>query len=409
VSFRSKAQYNDWSYVSQGQHRSCKYIESLCTPILFRNLDISQDSYQDDVFSAAQASERAKRISQLTKNVGVHLRFLIIQLQIPQKDDDNAKAYDEACCTIMKHAPYLRSLKVIYAHNDTTSHPLLHDALINAEELENVEFWEGDDTGPYTEVEMGTPSPRNDLLRVLLSHHSDSLRSLMFPGRMPLMNDLFYSLRDTTPKLHTLKFRRALSPELVPLFIEPVVWKCAPYLRHLKIYLCAVHAAHVATALLSGRFGLGLETVALWMNGENSDDQSLRPPSNLTWAGAQLEKLDLDHFSQFEMECFSLFPTRLLIATRIESAHFARMIRGGAFPGLQVLSVSEHWPASSEFKRDFLNLEEACEARGVTLRCSDISKIVPDKTTMNRPFERRCDCSFLEGLGPDYSEEGKGA
>jgi len=109
------------------------------------------------------------------------------------------------------------------------------------------------------------------------------------------------------------------------------------------------------------------------------------------------------------MECFASFSTQLLVATRIESAHFARMIRYAAFPGLQVLSVSEYWRSLAEFKRDFLNLEEACEARDVTLRCSEVSKILPDKTTMNRPFERRCDCAFLDGLGPDYSEEGKGA
>ena len=357
---------------------------------------------------AAEATERAKRMAQLTEKVGVHLRRLVIQLQIPN-EDDNATVYDEACSTIMKHAPHLRSLKVIYAHNDTSSHPLLHDALINAKALENVEFWEGDDAGLYKEVDMGTPTPRNDLLRVLLSHHSDLLRSLSFPGRMPLLKDLFCSLRDTTSKLHTLEFRRALSPELIPLFVEPVVWKCAPYLRHLKIYLCAVHAAQVATALLAGHFGLGLETVTLWMNGQNSDDPYLRPPPKLTWAGAQLKKLDLDHFAQFEMECFASLPTELLIVTRIESAHFARMIRYGAFPGLKILSVSEHWCSSTEFKRDFLNLEEACEARGVMLRCSDVSKILPDKTTMNRPFERRCDCAFLNGMGPDYSAEGKGA
>ena len=355
-----------------------------------------------------EATERAKRMAQLTANVGVHLRLLVVQLQIPS-EDDNSMAYDEACCAIIKHAPHLRSLKVIYAHNDTSSHPLLQDALINAKGLENVEFWEGDDAGLYKEVEMGTPSPRNDLLRVLLAHHSDSLRSLTFPGRMPLLKDLFCSLRDTTPKLHTLEFRRALSPELIPLFVEPVVWKCAPYLRHLKIYLCAVHAAQVATALLAGHFGHGLETVTLWMNGQNSDNQFLRPPPKLTWAGAPLEKLDLDHFAQFEMECFASFPTRLLIATRIESAHFAQMIRHGAFPGLQVLSVSEHWCSSTEFKRDLLNLEEACEARSVTLRCSDVSNFLSDKTTMIRPLERRCDCGFLNGLGPDYSVEGKGA
>ena len=369
-------------------------------------MDISRPSYQ--AFNAAEATERAKVVAQLTANVGVYLRYLVIQLQIPN-EDDNATAYDEACCTIMKHTPHLRSLKVIYAHNDTSSHRLLHGALMNAKELENVEFWEGDDAGLYKEVDMGTPSPRNDLLRVLLSHHSDSLRSLTLPGRMPLLKDLFYSLRDTTPKLHTLEFRRALSPELIPLFVEPVVWRCAPYLRHLKIYLCAVHAAQVATALLAGRFGLGLETVTLWMNGQNSDNQFLRPPADPTWTGAPLEKLDLDHFAQFEMDCFAAIPTRLLVATRIQSAHFARMIRHGAFPGLQVLSVSEYWRSSTEFKRDFLNLEEACKGRRVTLRCTDVSTILPDQTTMNRPFERQCDCAFLKGLGPDYSAEGKGA
>ena len=372
-------------------------------------MDISRSSYLTSLgFNTAEATERAKRVAQLTANIGVYLRFLVIQLQIPTEDDD-ARPYDEACCTIMRHAPHLRSLKVIYAHNDTSSHPLLHDALIGAKELENVEFWEGDDTGLYREVDMGTPSPRNDLLRVLLSHHSASLRSLTLPGRMPLLQDLFYSLRDTAPKLHTLEFRRALSPEVIPLFVEPVVWACARSLRHLKIYLCAVHAAHAATALLAGRFGLALETVALWMNGQNSDNEFLRPPAGLAWAGAPLEKLDLDHFAQFEMECFASIPARLLVATRIQSAHFARMICHGAFPGLQVLSVSEYWHSSAEFKRDFLNLEEACEARGVTLRCSEVSKILPDNTTMNRPFERRCDCAFLNGLGPDYSVEGKGA
>lgn len=348
-------------------------------------------------------------MAQLTANVGVRLRRLVIQLQI-QGGDGNATAYDEACCAIINHAPHLRSLKVIYAHNDFySSHSLLHDALANAKELENVEFLEGDDAGLYSEVAIWTPSPRNDLLRVLLSHCSDSLRSLTFPGRVPLTIDLFYSLRGTTSKLHTLEFRRALCSDLIPLFVQPVAWKCAPYLRHLKIYLCAVHAAQIATELLAGHFGLGLDTVTLWMNGQSSDDHSLRPPPNLTWAGVQLEKLDLDHFAQFEMECFASFPTRLLIATRIESAHFARMIRDGAFPGLQVLSISEHWCSSTEFRRDYLNLEEACEARGVTLRCSDISKILPDKTTMNRPYERRCNCAFLNGRGPDYSAEGQGA
>jgi hypothetical protein len=377
-------------------------MAALCASVLFQSLDISRGSYVE--LKTAEAAESAQKLAELAPIIGHHLRNLTIQIQIPQ-EDGKATLYDSACATILKQAPHLRFLKLFYAHDDDSSHPILHEALAEVNKLEAVEFWEGDDARPMTEAPIGTPSPRNDILRVLLSYHATSIRSLALRGRILLTDDLYGSLRDNAYKLHTLEIRRALPDDS---FTMPVVWSCASCLRHLQLYLCSPHAARTATALMRGCFGLKLETVTLWMNGDTSDETNLRPPANLAWAGAQLEKLDLDHFLPWEMECFLSIPTKLLVATRMEGAHFTKLMRNGAFPGLQTLMVSDRWKPLAPYERDYRNLEEICKARGVELRCTNLSNPHSDDSTMKEPIERICRCWFLRDLSPDYHPDGKG-
>jgi len=256
-------------------------------------------------------------------------------------------------------------------------------------------------TKALTEV----PTPRDDILRILLSSQSTSLRSLAIRGRIILTDELYCALRDSACKLHTLEIRRALPEDS---FTKPVVWGCAPFLRHLQLYLCSPHVASTVTALMRGCLGLKLETVTLWMNGARSDETDLRPPANLGWAGAQLEKLDLDHFLPWEMECFIPIPTKLLVATRMAAVHFTKLIGDGAFPGLQTLVVSDRWKSSVQYERDYRNLEETCKTRGVEFRCANLSNPHPDNSTMKEPIERVCKCWFLRDLSPDYHPKGKG-
>lgn len=346
--------------------------------------------------------EGAQKLAELAPIIGHHIRHLTIQIS---RHNHLAIPYDTACATILKRAPHLHFLKVSYAHNDFFPHSNLHDALAEVKELEAVEFWEGDDAGRMSKIMVEALTPRNDILRVLLSHYSTSLRSLVIRGRIVLSDELYCSLRDNACKLHTLELRRALPGDS---FAKPVVWSCAPYLRHLQLYLCAPHAAHTVTALMRGCLGLNLETVALWMNGANTDQTDLRPPADLGWAGARLEKLDLDHFSPWEMECFPSISTKVLVATRVASAHFTTLMRDGAFPGLQTLVVSERWESSVQYERDYRNLEGICKTRRVELRCTNLNSPQPDISTMREPTERVCKCSFLRDLSPDYHPEGKG-
>ena len=374
-------------------------MAELCAPTLFRNLDLSRGSY-----SRPKAARNTQQLARLAPILGHHLRHLTIH--IPGPNDPNCILYDTNCATILKHTPHLRSLKFFYAYDDISPHHILHDALSEINELESVEFWEGDDVGPMAKIIVEAPTPRNDILRVLLSYYSTSLRSLAIRGRIVLSNQLFCSLRDNACKLHTLEVRRALPGNS---FTKPVIWSCAPYLRHLQLYLCAPHAADIVTALMRGCLGKNLETVALWMNGAKTDGRTdLRPPTNLGWAGAQLEKLDLDHFLPWEMECFQPIPTKLLVATRMESAHFTKLIGDGAFPGLQTLVVSDRWQSSVLHEPDYSNLMEACRIRGVDLRCPDLSNAHPDYSTMREPIERICKCYFLRDRSPDYHPNGKG-
>jgi hypothetical protein len=122
-------------------------MADLCASVLFRKLDLTRGSYTYP--KPAKATESAQKLAELAPVIGHHLRHLTIQLQLPRKDN-NSTLYDTACATILKHAPHLRSLKFIYAHYDISSHSILHDALTELNELEAVEFWEGDDARPMT-------------------------------------------------------------------------------------------------------------------------------------------------------------------------------------------------------------------------------------------------------------------
>ena len=375
-------------------------MADLCTPVLFREVDLSWGSYR--LVKPTEGVEDAQKLAELAPIIGHHIRHLTIQIS---RNRHNGVPYDTACATILKHTPHLRFLKFFYAHNDLYPHSNLHDALAEVKELEAVEFWEGDDAGPMRQIRVGAPTPRNDILRVLLSYYSTSLRSLAIRGRIVLSDELYCSLRDNACKLHTLELRRALPGDS---FAKPVVWSCAPYLRHLLLYLCAPHSAHIATALMRGYLGLNLETVALWMNGAKTDQTDLRPPADLGWAGARLEKLDLDHFPSWELECFPSVLTKVLVATRMPSTHFTKLMRDGAFPGLQTLVVSDRWETSVQYERDYRDLEGTCKTRRVELRCTNLNNPQPDITTMREPIERVCKCSFIRDLSPDYDPEGKG-
>lgn len=381
-------------------------MADLCASVLFRRPDLSRGSYiYSYIYSFFKGTVgSAQKLAELAPVIGHHLRHLTMEIQVP-RDDGYATLYDTACATILKHAPHLRFLKLFYAHNDITYHPILQDALAEVNELEAVEFWEGDDAQPMKKILTEALTPRDNILRVVLLYHSTSLRSLAIRGRIVLTDDLYRSLRENACKLHTLELRRALP---IDSFAEPVTWSCAPCLRHLRLYLCSPHIAHTVTALMRGCLGLELETVTLWMNGAKSDGTDLRPPANLGWAGAQLEKLDLDHFLPWEMECFSPIPTKILVATRMASAHFIKLMGDGAFPGLQTLVVSDRWQSSVQYEQDFRNLGETCKTRGVALRCANLNDPHPDYSTMREPIERICKCWFLRDLSPDYDPRGMG-
>ena len=384
---------------------TCRYMADLCASVLFRRPDLSCGSCDDlPMAKRVKSVESAQKLAELAPIIGHHLRNLTIEIQVPLRDR-SATLYDTACATILKHASHLRSLKLFYAHDDISSHPILQNALAEVNELEAVELWEGDDAQPMTKILTEVSTPRDDILRVILLNHSTSLRSIAIRGRIVLANDLYHSLREKPCKLHTLELRRALSSDS---FAKPGIWSCAPCLRHLQLYLCSPHVAETVTALMRGCLGLQLETVTLWMNGTKSDGTDLRPPANLGWAGATLEKLDLDHFLPWEMECLSPIPTKNLVATRMASAHFIKLMGDGAFPGLQTLVVSDYWKTSVQYEQDFHNLEETCKMRGVALRCANLNDPHPDLSTMRAPIERICKCWFLRDLSPDYHLKGKG-
>jgi hypothetical protein len=50
---------------------------------------------------------------------------------------------------------------------------------------------------------------------------------------------------------------------------------------------------------------------------------------------------------------FFTIPTKTLVATRMAGAHFTKLMGGGAFPGLQILVVSDRWQSSVQHERDY--------------------------------------------------------
>jgi hypothetical protein len=254
---------------------------------------------------------------------------------------------DVATRNILSGTSQLRNLTITYGKYDFDApfHSHLLNVIPRLSAVTSITFREADPPKlvPVSDVLFESCSKHviNHFLAAMLTHHGRNLRSIRLFGTLKIDQSLFVQLRDHTPNLQVLGFRRALSLELGSLFREPKLWSCAAKLQTLIVVQCAIHSEYLATQLALGIFG-SIRHCTLVACGDHTDNKSLK--TTATWRGPPLDTFLVDHFLGWEMDSLSIISTRTLIATRVERRHLINLMwKPSAFPQIAQVRISNKW------------------------------------------------------------------
>lgn len=327
---------------------ACKWLEELSNPTLFQSIKM----YHSDPRKSKMYKELAPRLAKYLTGIA----FVIFM-----GNDEVEK--DLINHMLLQFATNLRRLRVGLYRDDVGPHTHILDAIAHLQNLEEVTMDDIDyeEDVPLIAYDLVPRSLNHRLLNHILDHHAQRLRTLVLHSMHPIHETTFRKLRGTTPQLRRFECTRAISIETRAVFTEPQQWACADRLEHLYLRRCGVHAATVARHLAMGVFGK-LRSLHMVMCGDNSDDSRERVGAG--WTIPPLEKVEIEHFMDWEMDKLRTIHAKTVIATRVWSRRGLCVEAFGktmTFPGAVELHVARTWDDEK-----FEELKRNCAKRGLT-------------------------------------------
>ena len=326
---------------------TCKSLEEHCNPTLFQSMTMYHSSPTSTKFTIYK--DYAPKLARYLKEI-VFVVFM--------GNDEIDLVYH----TVFQHATNLRQLKVGLYREDVEQHTHLLDAVAHLQSLEvvmvgDLDYEEHAPLGAYDLV-RGTFNHR--FLNHVLDHHAQRLRTLLLYNMHPIHETTFRKLRDTTPQLRRFECTRAITIETRAAFTEPQRWACADRLEFLYLRGCGIHAATIARHLAMGVFGK-LRSLHMVMCGDELDDST--EPVGTAWAIPPLERVEIEHFMDWEMDKLKTIHAKEVYITRVWSARglcIEAFGKSTTFPGAVGLHVAKTWDDEK-----FEELKRSCAKRGL--------------------------------------------
>lgn len=262
----------------------------------------------------------------------------------------------------------MHDLTVVYEKDTVEERSEFIRAVCNYQSLKKLKVKEGDLDLTHVPDDYGATPPGwnfpDYLISSILSSPCISLETLAHIASLPLYPTVFAKVQAQS-NFRTLVFRASVQFNLRDLFNSPTRWGCANTLTKLVIRTCSgtnceVIAKHVA----AGVFG-NLKRLSV-INSGYDDPQLTQSLASYApnWQIGVLDRLDLDHATDWEVAALSAIHVRELNMTRVHRKAITEALDTGGWPEVKVLhihsSIDESVPGVPELKG-------ACETRNVLL------------------------------------------
>lgn len=262
----------------------------------------------------------------------------------------------------------LTDLKVIYLKEDVHQYSKLVLACCRRTSLKGLHVEEADLDMTVTPIDPGESAVEcyfvDHLVDAILTVDGLCLETFVHIASLPLHSSTFTALRARATHLRTIVFRTSIQSNLRALFNQPTRWASACKLKRLFIRTCSgVHHGAIAVHVANGIFGQ-LQRLGVIRSGYEDDvlfEAMDEPPA---WAIDVLERLVIDHADDREVMALSIIHVQEIYATRVFTTSLINALNAGGWPELQRVHTHCQGNGSGSL---FLQLEQACDARGISL------------------------------------------
>ena len=262
----------------------------------------------------------------------------------------------------------LTDLKVIYLKEDVHRYHELVPACCRRTSLKKLHIEEADLDMTVTPIDPGKSALEcyfvDHLVNAILMVDGLRLETFVHIASLPLHSSTFTALRARATHLRTIVFRTSIQSNLRGLFNQPTRWASARKLKQLFIRTCSgVHHAAIAVHVANGIFGQ-LQRLGVIRSGYEDDvlfEAINEPP---VWTIDVLERLVIDHADEREVMALSIIHVQEIYATRVFTTALINALNAGGWPELQRVHTHSQGNGSGSL---FLQLEQACDARGISL------------------------------------------
>ena len=345
---------------------TCKALANLCAPILFRSISLEEAD-----------SKRQWRLAETVQRVGELVHELRFTLKGGSTDDQNFRVY-----RMLAKMPNIRAVSVVHEREDTASHTAFLTTINQLLQFESLTLQEKNynpafNSLPFRRVEVAQTF-FHQFLHKVVKLHGHRLTALHLFTLLPLSDDLYIKIRDSTPNLREITIVGSIGVELRGRFSEPILWASGKTgsLESLMLHTCAgVHAGSFTQNVICGAYGHHLKSVCLVACGYSRTDVPSVPTAS-TPAQATVHCLHLDHMSGWELEALSFIPVQELSLTRLLPGDVLQLpaLLTTGFYGMREMRLIprmaslEAWEdVSKEAGGVYKDVQERCLQRGVQL------------------------------------------
>ena len=339
----------------------------LCAPLLFCTISLKEVD-----------SERHSRLAKNAQGLGEFIRVLNFTLKRGATNGQGLQVY-----RMLAHMPNVRSLTVIHEREDTTAHTSFLTILDRFSHLESIKLQEKNydlafNSLPHRNVKV-SQTFFHQFLHKVVDLHGQRLKVLCLYTLLPLSEVLYVKIRDFTPNLRHITLTGNIDVDLRLRFAESIPWASGKSgsLESLTLHNCAgVHAGNFVQNVLCGVYGNQIKLIHLVACGYSQTDIPFIPVAS-TPAHVTVDRLHLDHMSEWELEALSRIPVRDLSLTRLlhDDVFQLPTLLARGFVGLKKLRFDrrmasyEAWEMISKATGGaYKEVQVSCLHRGVELR-----------------------------------------
>src|SRR5258706_5216211 len=252
-------------------------------------------------------------------------------------DDDTILASTMDCLSMV------HDLTVVYEKDTVEERSEFIRAVCNYQSLKKLKVKEGELDLTHVPDGYGATPPGwnfpDYLISSILSSPCISLETLAHIASLPLYPTVFAKVQ-AQANFRTLVFRASVQFNLRDLFNSPTRWGCANTLTKLVIRTCSgTNCAITPMHVPAGAFG-NLKRLSV-INSGCEDPQIIQGIVSYipNWQIGVLDRLDLDHATDWEVAALSAIHVKEMNMTRVHRKAITEALDMGGWPEVKVLRI----------------------------------------------------------------------